>query len=374
MYWFFAWIAACVTSNLISRRVIVHPGWYCDVSSSRSYRWRFAHDGEREIPPNGGSSFKKRITDVESRSIARGETPFDFCYNIECLVSSKRVVDDHNQSILSTEKPRWKSEKETNARIDHDEHTYARGNIDGDSDDDDDDEDNDILLPRNRHRSKCYTCRIREFFSVTFSILEMVLNTGNARGWCTRTVTHLVLRGSRCGILVPKKSCSFSATFEHDSTETETRQTSTRRKEFCPKLCYGLFYSSRQFWRLIRFDLFLSLNPTRRKTFVVVPFFSSFALLASDVTCENAPRETRLTRDRTVFSKAPHDYYWPEYTTQTTDWSMGMRTASCAVYSGSNRLWTVYRHLSSKSWYKKFMISTTFNRPWIKPTFTLSSE
>ena len=131
---------------------------------------------------------------------------------------------------------------------------------------------------------------------------------------------------------------------------------------------------SRQFWRLIRFDLFLSLNPTRRKTFVVVPFFSSFALLASDVTCENAPRETRLTRDRTVFSKAPHDYYWPEYTTQTTDWSMGMRTASCAVYSGSNRLWTVYRHLSSKSWYKKFMISTTFNRPWIKPTFTISSE
>lgn len=189
-----------------------------------------------------GVTFKKRITDIESRSIARGETPFDFCYNIECLVSSKRVVDDHNQSILSTEKPRWKSEKETNARIDHDEHTYARGNIDGDSDDDDDDEDNDILLPRNRHRSKCYTCRIREFFSVTFSILEMVLNTGNARGWCTRTVTHLVLRGSRCGILVPKKSCSFSATFEHDSTETETRQTSTRRKEFCPKLCYGLFY------------------------------------------------------------------------------------------------------------------------------------
>ena len=24
---------------------------------------------------------------------------------------------------------------------------------------------------------------------------------------------------------------------------------------------------------------------------------------------------SRLTRDRTVFSKPPHDYYWPEYTT-----------------------------------------------------------
>lgn len=163
----------------------------------------------------------KNVSQIESRSIARGEL-FDFRYNIECLASNS-VSWTIITAISSTEKSWWKSDKETNARIDH-EHTYARRNIDGDSDDDDDDdEDNDILLPRNRHRSKCYTCRIREFFSVTFSILEMVLNTGNARGWCTRTVTHLVLRGSRCGILVPKKSCSFSATFEHDSTETETR-------------------------------------------------------------------------------------------------------------------------------------------------------
>lgn len=154
-------------------------------------------------------------------------------------------------------------------------------------------------------------------------------------------MTHLVLRGSRCGILVPKKSCSFSATFEHDSTETETRG-------ILPELVTTDFYSSRRLWRLIRFDLFLSVN-RHDVTFVVVPFFSPFALLAFDVTCENAPRETRLTRDRTVFSKAPHDYYWPEYTTQTTGWSMGMRTASCAVHSGSNRLWTVYRHLPSKS-------------------------
>ncbi|OAD54894.1 hypothetical protein WN48_05905 [Eufriesea mexicana] len=129
-------------------------------------------------------------------------------------------------------------------------------------------------------------------------------------------MTHLVLRGSRCGILVPKKSCSFSATFEHDSTETETRLTTDATLQCDCRCCASLF-----------------------------PFL---ALLDSDVTCENAPPESRLARDRTVFSKAPHDYYWPEYATSTTDWSMGMRTASCAVYGGSNRLRTVYRHLTSR--------------------------
>ncbi|KYN40210.1 hypothetical protein ALC56_05155, partial [Trachymyrmex septentrionalis] len=32
----------------------------------------------------------------------------------------------------------------------------------------------------------------------------------------------------------------------------------------------------------------------------------------------------------------------------TTDWSMGMRVAPCAVNSGSNRLWTDCRHLVMK--------------------------
>lgn len=50
-------------------------------------------------------------------------------------------------------------------------------------------------------------------------------------------------------------------------------------------------------------------------------------------------------KKRTVYSTMSYGYYWPKYTAPTTDWSMGMRVALCAVYTGLNRLWTDCRHL-----------------------------
>lgn len=46
-----------------------------------------------------------------------------------------------------------------------------------------------------------------------------------------------------------------------------------------------------------------------------------------------------------MFPTTLYSYYWPKCTASTTGWSMGMRTAPCAVHTGSNRLRTDCRHL-----------------------------
>lgn len=52
---------------------------------------------------------------------------------------------------------------------------------------------------------------------------------------------------------------------------------------------------------------------------VLVPFSFSRSIGVSDVTCRKRTTAKTKRGNRTVFSEPPHDYYWPEYTTQTTD-------------------------------------------------------
>lgn len=101
VYWFFAWIAACVTSNLISRRVIVYPGWWLPLWRielsivSLTLRTMVNAKSSRLM---AGVRLKNVSPDRMWWSIAE---PFDFCYNIECLASnSVSYIHDHNRNFI----------------------------------------------------------------------------------------------------------------------------------------------------------------------------------------------------------------------------------------------------------------------------------
>lgn len=58
-----------------------------------------SHDGEREIPPNGGSSFKKRITDRIEIDCARRTLRLSLQHRMPRV--EQRVVDDHNRNFIN---------------------------------------------------------------------------------------------------------------------------------------------------------------------------------------------------------------------------------------------------------------------------------
>lgn len=131
VYWFFAWIAACVTSNLISRRVIVCiPGLvtlpHCDVSSSRSYRWRFARWWTAKSRLMAGVRLKNVSPDrMVVIDCARRNCPSSYLLQHRMPRFEYRVVHcTIITAILSREKWSWKSDQETNACvIDHEQYT-----------------------------------------------------------------------------------------------------------------------------------------------------------------------------------------------------------------------------------------------------------
>lgn len=97
-------------------------------------------------------------------------------------------------------------------------------------------------------------------------------------------------------------------------------------------------------------------NRSNRKPYAIWQSTRADGLLGtrrpSNVTLRDVRRWSTTTRlnvkKHTVYSTMPYGYYWPKCTAPTTDWSMEMRVALCAVYTGSNWLRTDCRHLGMR--------------------------